>query len=271
MLPIVNKDVEGTRVSIYNQQTQAKFPPLGLKLKNTSGLHLMQGPITVFEGSNYAGDARSPDDEAVAQDNRRRLGLVQRSGNRLSSRMTQNIVTNTPAGLAVIPPETVAELARSGIVMCGPDNRSGLVTNLAALGAEPASWSAPTLDDLLSQEPATDGLTTNTVSTDEFGMVKGLVAVLVSEGGHHLRIRQCPVGVLTFQRADVSRLRGEDRGRSPSHPRGGATAQPRLSQSPLHHPEGGKKNNGSGEAYAGELNRDGTSRQIGSETRPPAR
>jgi hypothetical protein len=31
---------------------------LGLKLKNTSGLHLMQGPITIFEGSNYAGDAR---------------------------------------------------------------------------------------------------------------------------------------------------------------------------------------------------------------------
>jgi hypothetical protein len=31
---------------------------LGLKFKNTSGLHLMQGPITVFEGSAYAGDAR---------------------------------------------------------------------------------------------------------------------------------------------------------------------------------------------------------------------
>jgi hypothetical protein len=58
MLPIVNKDVEGTRVSIYNEHTQAKFPLLGLKLKNTSGLHLMQGPITVFEGNNYAGDAR---------------------------------------------------------------------------------------------------------------------------------------------------------------------------------------------------------------------
>src|SRR5262249_5595123 len=58
MLPIVNKDVEGSRVSIYNERTQAKFPLLGLKLKNTSGLHLMQGPITVFEGSNYAGDAR---------------------------------------------------------------------------------------------------------------------------------------------------------------------------------------------------------------------
>ena len=58
MLPIVNKDVDGTRVSIYNERTQAKFPLLGLKFKNTSGMHLMQGPITVFEGGNYAGDAR---------------------------------------------------------------------------------------------------------------------------------------------------------------------------------------------------------------------
>ena len=45
MLPIVNKDVEGTRVSIYNERAQAKFPLLGLKFKNTSGLHLMQGPL----------------------------------------------------------------------------------------------------------------------------------------------------------------------------------------------------------------------------------
>jgi hypothetical protein len=58
LLPIVHKDVDGTRLSIYNEGTQAKFPLLGLRFKNTSGLHLMQGPITVFEGSNYAGDAR---------------------------------------------------------------------------------------------------------------------------------------------------------------------------------------------------------------------
>ncbi len=63
LLPIVNKDVEGTRCSIYNERTQAKFSLLGLKFKNTSGLHLMQGPITVFEGSNYAGDARILDME----------------------------------------------------------------------------------------------------------------------------------------------------------------------------------------------------------------
>ncbi len=58
LLPIINKDVEATRLSIYNERTQARFPLLGLRLKNTSGVHLMQGPITVFEGSNYAGDAR---------------------------------------------------------------------------------------------------------------------------------------------------------------------------------------------------------------------
>jgi hypothetical protein len=63
LLLIINKDVEGTRVSIYNERTQAKFPLLGLKFKNTSGLHLSQGPITVYEGSNYAGDSRILDVE----------------------------------------------------------------------------------------------------------------------------------------------------------------------------------------------------------------
>jgi hypothetical protein len=58
LLPIVDKEVEGSRVSIYNERTQPKFPLLGLKFKNSSGVHLMQGPITVFEGGNYAGDAR---------------------------------------------------------------------------------------------------------------------------------------------------------------------------------------------------------------------
>ena len=58
LLPIVNEEVEGTKVSIYNQNTHPKFPLLGLKFKNSTKLHLMQGPITVFDGSSYAGDAR---------------------------------------------------------------------------------------------------------------------------------------------------------------------------------------------------------------------
>jgi hypothetical protein len=69
MLPIVQKEVEAARVSIYNENTQAKHPLLGLRFKNTTGMHLMQGPITVFEGSSYAGDARildiTPKDERL--------------------------------------------------------------------------------------------------------------------------------------------------------------------------------------------------------------
>ena len=61
LLPIVNKEIEARRLSIYNPSVHAKFPMLGLKLTNTAGLHLMQGPITVFEGSTYAGDARIND------------------------------------------------------------------------------------------------------------------------------------------------------------------------------------------------------------------
>jgi hypothetical protein len=58
LLPIVNQEVDGTKVSIYNEATHAKFPLLGLRFKNTTKLHLMQGPITVFDNSSYAGDAR---------------------------------------------------------------------------------------------------------------------------------------------------------------------------------------------------------------------
>jgi len=58
LLPIIGKDIEGTKVSIYNPSVQSKHPLLGLRMKNTSGAHLNQGPITVFEGSTYAGDTR---------------------------------------------------------------------------------------------------------------------------------------------------------------------------------------------------------------------
>jgi hypothetical protein len=61
LLPIVSDPVEASRVSIFNESVQAKFPLLGLRFKNTSGQNLMQGPITVYEGSTYAGDARVMD------------------------------------------------------------------------------------------------------------------------------------------------------------------------------------------------------------------
>src|SRR5207253_10345879 len=61
LIPIVNAPVEAANVSIYNDGVHAKFPLLGLRFKNTTGLHLMQGPITVFEAGSYAGDARVAD------------------------------------------------------------------------------------------------------------------------------------------------------------------------------------------------------------------
>jgi hypothetical protein len=61
MLPIVNDSVEGEKVSIYNPAVHAKHPLNGLKLKNSTDLHLMQGPITVFDDGAYAGDAQIQD------------------------------------------------------------------------------------------------------------------------------------------------------------------------------------------------------------------
>ncbi len=57
MIPIINQDIEGTKVSIYNASVNGKNPLNGLKMKNSTGLHLMSGPITVFDGGVYAGDA----------------------------------------------------------------------------------------------------------------------------------------------------------------------------------------------------------------------
>jgi hypothetical protein len=61
MLPIVNEGIEAKKVSIYNQNVQAKHPLAGLRLKNTSHVHLMQGPITVFDDGTYGGDAQIMD------------------------------------------------------------------------------------------------------------------------------------------------------------------------------------------------------------------
>jgi hypothetical protein len=61
MLPIVNAPVEGKKISIYNQAVQAKHPYNGFRLTNSTDLHLLQGPITVFDGGEFAGDAQIED------------------------------------------------------------------------------------------------------------------------------------------------------------------------------------------------------------------
>jgi len=69
MLPIVTDTVQVERVSIYNASVLGTNPLNGVRLKNTTGKHLLQGPLTVFDKGGYAGDARinnlPPDQERL--------------------------------------------------------------------------------------------------------------------------------------------------------------------------------------------------------------
>ncbi len=56
MLPIIVKDIQTERVSVYNRGVLTSHPLNGAILTNTTGDLLLQGPVTVLDGS-YAGDA----------------------------------------------------------------------------------------------------------------------------------------------------------------------------------------------------------------------
>ncbi len=58
MLPILSAAIEGRRVSIFNRNDGMTHPMRGVDIKNTSGLQLMPGPISVFDEAAYAGDAQ---------------------------------------------------------------------------------------------------------------------------------------------------------------------------------------------------------------------
>lgn len=58
MLPIVSSASEGRRVSIYNASDGSAHPMKGVELRNTTPIQLMPGPISVFDGGTYAGDAQ---------------------------------------------------------------------------------------------------------------------------------------------------------------------------------------------------------------------
>ncbi len=57
MIPIVTDDIEAERMSIYNAGVLPRNPLNGARLKNTTGKHLLAGPVTVLDGGTYAGDA----------------------------------------------------------------------------------------------------------------------------------------------------------------------------------------------------------------------
>jgi hypothetical protein len=120
------------------------------------------------------------DDTPIGRDNKRRLGRVSRGPNQLAGRVT-NAVQPLPQarGFAAIPYAARAELLRAGVVLLGP---GGIVVNAAMLGAHPATYTPPTLDDLLASEDGPTLTVNATPRPDDFGMVEGCIAGLIAEG-----------------------------------------------------------------------------------------
>lgn len=57
MLPLVAGPIAAEKVSIWSPGSGSKNPMLGARLSNSLGMKLPAGPITVFDGGAYAGDA----------------------------------------------------------------------------------------------------------------------------------------------------------------------------------------------------------------------
>ncbi len=58
MIPILSAPVQSRRVSIYNRNDGARNPMRGVELTNSTNLQLIPGPISVYDGAAYAGDAQ---------------------------------------------------------------------------------------------------------------------------------------------------------------------------------------------------------------------
>jgi hypothetical protein len=57
MIPILTEEIEGRRVSIASPGDAGRHPMRGLEMTNTSSLKLMPGPVSVYDGNAFAGDA----------------------------------------------------------------------------------------------------------------------------------------------------------------------------------------------------------------------
>ncbi len=56
LLPIIQSDVEGEKVSVYRAGSNESRPRLAFRLKNSGGLTLDAGPVTVIDSNAFAGE-----------------------------------------------------------------------------------------------------------------------------------------------------------------------------------------------------------------------
>lgn len=61
LIPIVSDTIPIERLAIYDSSTISNRPLSGLTMINETGSQLLAGPVTIFDGAVYAGDARFPD------------------------------------------------------------------------------------------------------------------------------------------------------------------------------------------------------------------
>ncbi|HKQ78476.1 MAG TPA: carboxypeptidase regulatory-like domain-containing protein [Blastocatellia bacterium] len=57
LIPILQNQVEGESVSLYNHEAREQNPMSALYLNNNTGLTLESGPLTIIENDTYAGEA----------------------------------------------------------------------------------------------------------------------------------------------------------------------------------------------------------------------
>ncbi len=57
LIPILQNQIDGETVSLYNKSVREQNPMSALYLTNTTGLTLESGPVTIIENDTYAGEA----------------------------------------------------------------------------------------------------------------------------------------------------------------------------------------------------------------------
>jgi hypothetical protein len=60
MIPILQEQMDGERVSLYNAALNKERPMFGIRMENTSNLTLEGGPLAVLDGDAYAGESVIP-------------------------------------------------------------------------------------------------------------------------------------------------------------------------------------------------------------------